>query len=374
MTFVNRADVVRLLASANEEQQEVRARFFGYVWNRQTRHSAEEKEPAAAASSAKDRAATSRLTTDEAGERIAVPFLRAEFFEKNEQQQNEESTVKPSDVFTLDELLGDRRLSTETPPVVPRVLSKGRMQRTLHSLLGEMQPGRMIDADRLSGIISKGILPARIPCLPRRVWPRCLRVILDQTKRLTPFRDDQIAIKDWLRRRLGRKNVQVWLNRSEWPQPIPDEDIVRKSKTLQRQKMPFLLLGDAGLMETTRESTAQWQKTASQLTMSDACPKALLTLSCTPVSSLLKTWRLAAFDASKKNRFSMRHSKQVQRLLACLSHTVRIEPGLLREVRLLLPEWRDDLSLESLVWSHHRLRIRDSITFSFDFTLLVTMY
>ena len=67
---------------------------------------------------------------------------------------------------------------------------------------------------------------------------------------------------------------------------------------------------------------------------------------------LARYWHIVPWERTASAGSSGAATKGLERLLTLLSVAVRLEPELLRAVRKMLPETRDNSGIEAMVWQH----------------------
>jgi formylglycine-generating enzyme required for sulfatase activity len=124
-----------------------------------------------------------------------------------------------------------------------------------------------------------------------------------------------------------------------------------------------------------------WQRFGRRLKRAGFSPTAL-TL-CPPrcwIMEMTRYWRLASWDKGERlPRRVDRHwsgarphpgligdsEPGTERLLGLLSAAIRVEPALLRAVRLMMPRWQADVGTEADAWAHKNVH-PSPIAFAFD--------
>ncbi|MBF8271856.1 MAG: protein of unknown function DUF323 [Magnetococcales bacterium] len=231
-------------------------------------------------------------------------------------------------------------------------------------------PGRTPDLGRVVQCIVQGRVLDHLPRLPRRRWGLGVQIILDRAERLMPFQDDL----DWAARRLAalfpRPAVEFVLLREEYGHPI----IVAPGNRYKKYSIPpagtlVLALGDMGfLAPDAARKAAFWEQWGAELCRHGCRP---LALSPAPVWRMrprwLPSWLLLPW---KKGGTETRLSEaeriaQTERLLALLAPAVRIETGLLREIRLLLSH-EADAGTEADCWTHPAMAGRSTMGGTLD--------
>lgn len=307
--------------------------------------------------SARSRAeAASRSQTDrDAGPDIPyepadVPFWRLEHY----------------DAVSLDPLPAPRVTRTSTDPswrhrptampgftpLAPKrvVLTRLRQMSAIHHSTND------IDDEAAVERLSRGVLLDDLPKRQRRAWGSEILIIKDRARRLTPYWQDQDFVIDVLRQIYPFSGVTVARLREgesepviQWPQPR------RNQRAAPSPGAMVLVLGDLGCLATDGDVWRRfWLDWGRRLREQQNPAIALIpTPTQTIPSDLARLWKIVRWDVSPTaipDLTPQAVDTAVQRLLTLLSPTVRLEPGLLRAVRCLLPEGRRDAGLEARVW------------------------
>ena len=234
--------------------------------------------------------------------------------------------------------------------------------------------GAVLDVPRLTQSISHGRAVRRLPRKQRLSWPDPLPVIFDFSERLTPYWQDW----HWLQRQLHsrlRYGVQCYrlrgvpqqplqrlradrpgVQRVAWPQLNPGSTLLivsdlcmadpahswprqcwrAKLDELQRHGVRAIVLSPASL----RHLQPQLTNRAAYLRLS-------------PDSCLCPLRWMPGRNAPSGEQTAL--SAAANLLLTMMSCATRVEPPLLRVLRGLLPEGREDAGIESEVWCHYEL-------------------
>jgi formylglycine-generating enzyme required for sulfatase activity len=200
--------------------------------------------------------------------------------------------------------------------------------------------------------IARGLLVRRLPCRSLKRWGERVQVILDRSDRLVPYWDDQVQVLNRLKRIIPEHGLEVFVGSS------PDSGPIRKLGESYTGGS-VLVLGDLGALQLSGDRLQEaWQAWGQALRESGCHPLALVPCAVDGIpSGLRQTFTVSSWQplphAHVEDPDDRR--KAVERLLGLLSPAIRIEPGLLREVRTLLPGPGDaaaDASLESELWQH----------------------
>jgi hypothetical protein len=225
--------------------------------------------------------------------------------------------------------------------------------------------GKALDLSALIRRIAGGRILDQIPRRKQRRWGDAIQIIVDRSERLIPFRNDQNRVAGLIRELYARyaADVALWL----------DDDTEPRSYGLGRvrchYRMPgpgtlVAVLGDLGCLAGDPKWVAEsWENFGSELRKAGCRLVAL-----TPCPSgrwrqdLLPSWTMLAWErgAAMSSANDEDIARNADRLLRLLSPMIRIEPGLLRDIRLLLGSAADG-GTEADVWSHRALDGRSSV-------------
>ncbi|WP_199230834.1 formylglycine-generating enzyme family protein [Azospirillum sp. TSO5] len=198
-----------------------------------------------------------------------------------------------------------------------------------------------------------------------------LQVIDDRSRRLTPFWNDQDQVCAWLTtlfppggleraRSFDGSTPRMWQAGSGFSQPYrapPPGTLV-------------LVLGDLGSLAHDPRCVRNWVEFGRRVRSAGGLPVALLP--CPPSrwpASLRRVWRLvewerqSALESGRRNvttEQGVAEEGAADRLLRLLSPAIRVEPGLLRDVRrALLPS--ADAAAEADFWQNAALASDSSV-------------
>lgn len=232
-----------------------------------------------------------------------------------------------------------------------------------------------VDVPQLVRQISHGRVMHRLPRKQRLNWPDPLPVVADFSDRSTPYWQDWHGLQRQLRNRL-RSKVQCYRLRGVPQQPLQrlraDRPDVQSIPWPQlRPGSTLLIISDLGMTDPAHSYPQQcWQAKLNELQRHGVRAIVLSPASLCHLQSQL-TNRAAYLRLSPDSclrplrRVAARHvlppdrppglSQPAAMLLTLMSVATRVEPPLLRALRSLLPEGRNDAGIEGEVWCHSEL-------------------
>lgn len=248
-----------------------------------------------------------------------------------------------------------------------------RMVACMHEALAQTAPGRIIDIRRAVVQLAAAQLIAR---WTRRAWrqaPQQVMVLRDRSPHLCPYWQDQDQIVSLLDNWLGKDMVAVFnfsgdpwrltgvrgagkgVGTSDWRAlPIPPADctvllLTDMGALYQRPSDSVGIIDMRDAPSITRNSPSlRWQHVLRHLRRGGA------NLFMTSLVGTFVQIDLASAQVGPVLRHVAR-SAALELLLSMLACARRIEPGLLRAIRCLLPELAAQPELEALCWSRHDL-------------------
>ena len=240
----------------------------------------------------------------------------------------------------------------------------------LRAGFAERAPGKSLDIDALVRLLAKGRSFQRLPRRARLRWGSSMQIIVDRSVRLIPFQEDQERVARRLAALFPRHEVSFALFLEGMDDPIT----LGPRGAFQSYRRPapgalVVVLGDLGCLAGNAERLAARWGAFGQRLIRDQCRPVALTPA--PVSrwlpGVLRAWRMVAWEGGAVGlRLTPAElEERAERLLRLLSPAVRIEPGLLRDLRLLLGS-RADAGTEADVWRHRALLGRSRVAASWD--------
>jgi len=244
---------------------------------------------------------------------------------------------------------GYGRGSAAEPPKSPPLSPWRRLGPILHAALTVEREGHRLDLPRLVRHLAQGRRLARLPRIVRRGWTP-LEVLVDRPLRLAPFWNDQARVVHELDRMLGRRAVALRVL-ANGPGSEPDEAARRRGWA----RGTVLALTDLGLYGGEKEREA-WTRIGLELHARGTRVAALLPVPRARwTTTLARVWRALPWERPTGGAAAVdpgTRAEQVQRLLGYLAPAMRIEPGLVRTIRWILPRAEADVGVEADLWVH----------------------
>jgi hypothetical protein len=298
--------------------------------------------------------------------KAARPPLRARFF----------AVLQASRPQTLEEpnpsFINRRPLRAEdcaprkkgSPPFVPLV-GRSRLWPALYRSLACPRSG-LVDLPVLVRKLASAQVPRRMPRRSVRNLGHELVVVVDRAHRLIPYDQDYTQLLRELRRLHGAVGISLWLvlEAPDATLSVQKDRGPRQSATGAIPVPPagtsVLILGDLGQLSSDPAAGPAWVDFCRRLKERGAHPVAWVPMSGRLVSAELTRYAqvhcLAMGDLrpvkGRKLARAALAAPLLETLLTRLACCVRVEPALLRSLRLMSPDTAMEPGLEALVWSH----------------------
>ncbi len=331
-----RADLAAALADGNASLVLAVAEFAGYEWQ------APEKEPEKRLEKEPDGVGGERPESL-APEIVARPLAETPFWQPTRyeplEEEDEPAPQPPTTPYR------GWSLRPKKPPAIPPLADWRELEPKLRRPLCLPQPGRAVDLELTVRLLGQVLFLAELPREHRRRWGSTLHVIEDRSVRLIPYRLDQYLVREALHRLLPAHALDRSVIRDGMSAPRPPEGGAGSI---------VLVLGDLGCLAGTRtELCERWLRFGRDLRATGCVPVALVPgpLERCP-ARLAEVWRLIPWERPRPCDPEESLEQRAARLLRLVSPAVRIEPGLLRAARLLLPPDQADAGTEADVWQH----------------------
>ena len=249
------------------------------------------------------------------------------------------------------------------PVYYPLVSPRSLLPRLFHHLKHQRQ-GRAVDVDAVVRKLGRGEYLYHIPRASRRSLGRHLHVIEDRHLHLIPYWTDQ--------------GLFASLLGSFLPDYASSHDVLTEGQSagwvLPPQNSVVVVFSDFGaLSEQPTEQIAVWLRIGRELQRLGC--KLIAVLPCHPDECdprlreffMLEPWEpLRQLEKLSK----VQRREQANELLALLAPAIRLEPGLLRSVRLAVARhgYHFSASVEAAVWQHPDMLEHSSIAATFSQT------
>ncbi|WP_236848843.1 formylglycine-generating enzyme family protein [Candidatus Thiodictyon syntrophicum] len=256
-------------------------------------------------------------------------------------------------------------------PAQPQLVPRPRQGRFLRRHLATARPGTGLDLERLCRDLAALRLPPHLPRRPCPRWPARVDLVLDLTLSLRPYWDDFWQLQDGLRRLLGGR-LHLWHSRGGDPR-----DLVSARDGRPGGPPPgagaLVVLSDAGLYSPGSGRHRRWQDLGRRRPAAPGAG-ALLIAPVPPrlaAPGLVPGFRLVPWDrgaplhplrpgaapgSAAPSAPDPAAERATAALLAALAAASRVEPALLRALRLGLRDLGTDVGSEYAVWNHPQVR------------------
>ena len=241
------------------------------------------------------------------------------------------------------------------PPRLQPLATWAELAPRLRRVLSDAHEGRALDLERTIRWLSQGRILTHFPRQRRRRWGPALMLLDDDARHLVPFRADRRLVRRALRRLLPEHAIGHAVWRPHWPEPAALAD-----SALPWPPPPgtlVLALGDLGALAVGGDGRqAAWLALGRQLQTNGCWPLALFPgpLWRCP-ADLAAIWSALPWERPR-GRDDLSLQQRAHRLLRLVAMAGRIEPGLLRGARLLLPPDQADAGTEADLWQHPALQ------------------
>lgn len=254
------------------------------------------------------------------------------------------------------------RVQPEYPPLV----QWPRLWPLLQHVLGGDVPGTRPDLSKLVKQVSQGEQIQRIPKKTRYTWSPTARLLIDINDSNFPYRQDFIRLQQQLIAWRGEEGLEIqyiydepggYIKRYE-----SDHEILEPWRSPD-QETPLLILSDLGMHDKSRRNLYQWLAFGQILNLQGIRPTVLMPVAERNVDKrLLHYFSCIIWDGNSRLKpiqgdnstesNSINQTANVEQLLALFFPALRVELGLLRAIRRLLPASQYDVGHEVDVWNH----------------------
>lgn len=232
-----------------------------------------------------------------------------------------------------------------------------RLWPFLHRALSRSHTGLRVDIVPLVTSMAQLKMPSKVPRRSVRAWSDDAWIIVDNRPALFPFFDDMAELLSQLKPLRGKKCVSAIVVRDGYPPTqIPPEGT------------PVLVIGDMGMYEKEPQRIGAWVKYGKRLKKRGCenwvlapCPRDRWAF------EIANAWSMAFWDeraAPPVSPAGLRplsdsglsdESHGMSQLMGLMAPALRVEPSLLRALRLLLPPEHRNVKLEYWAFNTPRL-------------------
>lgn len=256
-------------------------------------------------------------------------------------------------------------LCHQARPLYTQLADWPRVLPFLQKVLGDHVDGRKPDTARLVKQVAKGEMIRRIPRKQRYSWSLKARIVIDINDDNFPYRRDFMHLRDRLLQLRGDEGLDVQYIYDEPGGAIARYDQQREiiePWRLPEPGTPILILSDLAMQSQSRQSLYAWLAFGQMLKAQGRRATVLM-----PVAERNIDYRLLRyFDCvvwDRASRFKLvkgdyqpekdrrNHAESIDQLLSYCFAGVRVDSGLLRAIRYLVPDGYD-IGHETEIWRH----------------------
>lgn len=255
-----------------------------------------------------------------------------------------------------------RNRPNHTPAFYPLVSPKNLLPR-LFRLLNREHEGRTPDVKKILAHLEQGKPLPQIPLKKRQSLGRHLHIIVDHNPHLIPYWTDFSLYLQLMESQLPYYafSHEIWIGNDlidGWEIP-PNNSVV-------------MVFSDLGALSREPNTQLQcWIQLGRQL--AQAGNSTIAVIPCHPDecdSRLKNLFTLLPWEPLRRLRKTtiQEREQQANQLLKFLSPALRLEPGLLRSVRLAIAQhgYHFDAGVEALVWQHAEMSDPSSVAATFN--------
>ncbi len=242
------------------------------------------------------------------------------------------------------------------PPRIPPIVSDARLWAALRRRLGSTARSRQLDVRALAEAWSRGRIQREIPYRKLPAWASRVLVLVDGSSHLGPVREDQRRLVGDLKQRLGRAAVAT-VRFVEGMSLAWRDDRGRRGEPPFEAGVPSLVLSDVGF-SAGADRRSFWTDLALRADRAGVPLSAMVPSPSDRWTGFgAHAWNALSWERPERlpppgrERSEEERHERAERLLGLLAFASRIEPGLLRAARLLLPPGEADLGTEIDAWN-----------------------
>jgi len=372
---INRADLLLLLNQEGEEFLKQPPPSFSYEYKEPEKIEEEKAPLTPAIPGSATKGITKELfpVTDLEPRKGIASFW---YVKKYEKKKRDENSGREPDWLSAITSFGEHEFDLDSskhpePPFRP-IMAWSRLWPFIKDSLGLEYDSNKIDVKKTISILSQGKTLTRIPREHHKGWAISAQLILDFDKKLLPFWRYIFTLRERIKKMRGRSGLEI-LMLEDGPESyirlFKDRHIGQK-KYYGIPPIPsaIFVISDLGCVDRDSNRKDQWVRFGKKLKQAGHYPIALVPCSLGIISKdLMPYWRIACWGGRVRlPRFDQDNSsprmcisddrveneQAAESVLSLLSAAILVEPGLLREVRMLFPIREVDVATEALVWNH----------------------
>ena len=240
--------------------------------------------------------------------------------------------------------------------------------------LQNVMAGFKPDIGRLVARVSRGEPLHDVPRLPLKALGSVVQVIDDRHTHLIPYWQDHSALRRWVRAlHHGTLEQAVLMEGQAAPRSLTSNGWQAWQPPVRNGVV--VIFSDLGALSLNPHGQVASWLAIGQMLERAGC-QAVAFLPCDPGlcdARLKMLFRLETFTDSHLNTplpSGAERQRQANLLLDAVSPVIRLEPGLLRQMRLEMAQhgqqWQMDAAVESLVWQHGDIQERHSVAASWN--------
>jgi len=251
-----------------------------------------------------------------------------------------------------------------------------RLEPFLKKILGAKRQGSQVDEQALVKQAASGQSIKRIPRKQRHHWSEMIRVLIDIDDSNFPYRRDFIHLREKLIQACGAEGLQVQYIQDEPGSYVRRYELNREiiePWAVPEKDVPLLILSDLGMHSKARTKLYAWLVFGQLLKAQGIRPIVLMPVAKRDIDKrLLQYFDCFIWDgtsdlkrvkgAYRAEKDQRDHADSIQALLSYFFASVRVDSGLLRAVRYLLPGEMNndavtqhqpfDIGHETAIWRH----------------------
>lgn len=280
-------------------------------------------------------------------------------------EQDDDEVEQDSQAFSPPEAWRNRPAPAEHTPLY----TEQALSTQLLPLLRQLESGRKVDLKQVVKILSRAELLRSLPHESRQTKQVPLIIVVDRSRHLAPYWQDQMRVIEMLMQ-LGypASQLAVWVEGEALPRRVTEDGL----QTWQvAQGAVVVALTDLGALQQQGRQEQIWASFGRLLQRQHNQVIALLPCGREWVNPALG--RLFQSVSVERECYLVDETliqAQAEQLLTALAPCIRLEPSLLRDMRLSMAklgeQWQIPAAIESRVWQHSALAESNSVAASWN--------